>query len=116
MRRRRWSTTCAPPRSLSLETLCEWLRAAGHELSEVGADAFCRQVRAVDEEHPWFPLKAQLARPRAPVGDVQGAMAAAPAMPQARRALVAMKQSGRAMELDQGSLARAIEHLSARVT
>ena len=104
---------CAP-RSVSLGTICAWLRAAGHELNEVGAEAFCRQVRAVDEEHPWFSLKAQLSRPLAAVGDVRGAMAVEPTMPQAKRAIAAMQKSGCAVELGQRGLARAIQHLSAR--
>ena len=104
---------CAP-RSVSLDTICEWLRAAGHELNDVDADAFCRQVRAVDEEHPWFPLKAQLARPCAAKGDAQGAMAVAPAMPQLQRAAAVLQQSGGAVELEQRGLAQAIQHLIAR--
>jgi thioester reductase-like protein len=102
---------CAPC-SLSLDTICAWLRDAGHELNDIGADAFCRQVRAVDEDHPWFALKAQLSRPHAATREAQGGLAA-PAMPQAQHAVAAVRDSGRPAELEQRGLESAVRYLLA---
>ena len=53
---------CAPT-SLSLEQLHSWLILAGHELTELSADQFCRRVVAAAEDHPLFALKSVLGTP-----------------------------------------------------
>jgi thioester reductase-like protein len=53
---------CAPAR-LPLEQLRGWLAQAGHELTELSADSFCRRVAAAPEDHPLFALKSVLGAP-----------------------------------------------------
>jgi fatty acid CoA ligase FadD9 len=53
---------CAPE-SLTLELLCDWLRGAGHELTDISAQKFCARVRGIEEGHPLFPMKALLSKP-----------------------------------------------------
>ena len=48
---------CAP-QCISLSVVCDWLRAAGYELSEVATPTFCARVAKADEEHPLFALKS----------------------------------------------------------
>jgi thioester reductase-like protein/acyl carrier protein len=63
---------CAP-QCISLSVVCDWLRAAGYELSEVATPTFCARVAKADEEHPLFALKSQLSQPVTRVAAAGGA-------------------------------------------
>ena len=80
------------PQPTSLAQLCEWARAAGHELGAVSPAVLQQRLRAVrDEAHPLFALKPMLlGGPRGGSGGPAGVAATAVQMPRAentRRAL-----------------------------
>lgn len=57
--------------AVTLATICEWLKAGGYKLEEVGAHAFCARVRKVEETHPLWVLRATLSTPVPPGAAVQ---------------------------------------------
>ena len=79
-------------------------------MEEVGAEAFCRRVRELGEEHPLFPLKAQLSRPLG--SDAQSA--GPPTVPTAKNAAGLMQGSGLHHQPTSDGLARALAWLLAR--
>jgi fatty acid CoA ligase FadD9 len=98
---------CAP-RFLPLVTLCEWLRDAGYALDEISAEAFCRRVRAVEQEHPLFPLKAQLSRPHDATSHRHELTASEPVM---RLAVPMMRKRGLPRVLTKEGLALSMRFL-----
>merc|ERR1712039_852625 len=40
--------------SISLMTLCMWLRSAGYLLDDVSPETFCSRMQKIEEDHPLF--------------------------------------------------------------
>ena len=43
--------------SLTLEVICDWLRAAGHPIQTVHAVSWCARMSKAGGDHPCFSMK-----------------------------------------------------------